>query len=122
MHKIKTDLTFVEELNHDASRLKGHDLEDDRPGRYKTDISKDGSAYEHKTDAKELEKIYFAKKIARLLEHAKASDRYEKLVIITPDHFYGILKTNFDHVVLDSIYQTILKDYSSFTTLHKSQL
>lgn len=116
LHKIDADLTFVQELDHDAGRLKDCDLEDDRPGRYKTDLSKGGSAYEHKTDAKEVEREHFAREIVSLLQHAKQTEQYEQLIIVAHDHFYGILKSHFDHLLQDAIYQTILKDYTQLTT------
>lgn len=116
LHQITSDLIFVQELDHEASRVKDHDLKDVKPGRYKIDASDDGSAYERKTDAKEVEKIHFAAEIALFLKQAKDSDRFEQLIIIAHDHFYGLLKQHLDHVVTDSVYKTILKDYTACTT------
>ena len=52
------DLSFVQELDHAASRLETHELESDAQGRYKTHEA-GGSAYQPKTDAHEDEKINF---------------------------------------------------------------
>lgn len=115
LHKIVYDLVFVEELNHNASRLRDSELDGDRPGRYKINSSNNGSAYEYKTDSTEREKIHFATEIALFLRNAKDCGKFEKLIIIAHDHFYGILKQHFDHIVQDSIYNIILKDYTLFT-------
>ena len=110
------NLTFIQELNHEASRLRSHELEEHSPGRYKTYASGEGSTYQPKTNPREVTKDDFAKEIALLLKHSKNANKYENLIIIAHDHFYGILKTHFDHTVQESIYMTILKDYSSFST------
>ena len=115
LHQVAHDLEFITELKHPESRMKGHDLEMDRPGRYRTHES-GGSAYQSTTDIKEVAKIHFAEEINTLLVHAKNEGKYKKLVIIAPDHVYGILKTHFNHLVNDSIHLVIQKDYTSFTT------
>ncbi len=112
----KPNLIFIRELTHEASRLKVHDLEDHSPGRYKTYAFGEGSTYQPKTDPREVTKYDFAKEIALLLKHAKDTNKYENLIIIAHDHFYGILKLHFDHTVQESIYMTIPKDYSFFST------
>lgn len=115
------NLNFIQGLNHEASRLKAHDLEDHSPGRYKTYALGEGSTYQPKTNPKEVTKDDFAKEIALLLKHAKDANKYESLIIIAHDHFYGVLKTHLDYKVQDSISMTILKDYSSFSTQELEQ-
>src|SRR5579863_1986957 len=115
LYKPCTDLTFVQEIDHDKSRLKSHDLGDDKPGRYKTHES-GGSAYQHSTDIKDVEKINFAREIALLLKQAKNSDKYEQLIIIVHEKFHGVLKAHLDKTVLDSIYKEINRDYVNHPT------
>jgi protein required for attachment to host cells len=117
LHQVETDLVFVQELKHPEGRLKAHDLESehDRPGRYKT-YEADGSAYQQHADVREVAKIHFAEEIAALLIHAKNDGKYNQLVIIAGDHFYGILKAHFNHIIQDSIHEVIRKDYTKLTT------
>lgn len=115
LYQSKHDFSFIQELDHDKSRLKSHDLGDDRPGRYKTHDS-GGSAYQPAMDIKDVEKIQFAKEIAATLKQAKNSDQYEQILLVIPKQFYGILKTHLDNHVADSIYKLIYKDFITRTT------
>lgn len=115
LYQSRHDLSFILELDHNESRLKSHDLEKDKPGRYKMHES-GGSAYERVTDTKIIEKNQFAREIAGKLKHAKSLDQYEQILLIVPKQFYGILKTYIDHNVADSIYKLIYKDYVNSTT------
>lgn|GEM_PF-4453320 len=114
-YKPCTDLTFVQEVDHNQSRLKAHELGDDKPGRYKTHES-GGSSYQHTTDIKDVEKIHFAKEIALLLKQAKNSDKYEQLILIVHEKFHAVVKAHLDKTVLDSIYKEIDKDFVNRTT------
>lgn len=115
LYEEDTDVVFVQELKHPESRLKPFDFKGDKPGTYKTHDG-DGSAYEQKTEIKEVEKIHFAEEINKLLTHAKNSNQYDQLLLIAPDHFYGILKMHLHHTIQDAIYKVISKDYTTFTT------
>lgn len=99
-------LTLIQKFTHPESREKGTDLTTDRPGHYKTGGGAHGSYTEN--DQKDVEAEYFAIQLAHELKAGWGQNQYKNLLIVTPSHFYGLLKKHFH-------------DSNSFETTHVSK-
>lgn len=76
-------MSVLQEFKHDASRMKGEQLASDRPGRFLRDGGGHGS-YDAHTDPKVYEKNRFAQELAQLLDKGRATNAFEKLVVVAP--------------------------------------
>lgn len=110
----KNPLQLIIELNHAESRQKGLELVSDRPGHYRTDHTTRG-AYTANVDPKEHEKDIFAKDIVGYLANSFKNNHFDKLIIISPSHFWGLLEKHLSKNILQSINKIIQKDYTQST-------
>lgn len=102
-----------EEFEHPASRVRGMDLVTDRPGRQMQSQGFNKGAEEPRTDAREVEELRFAHYIGETLDSAHAQNAFDRLVIVAPPVFLGILRRELSDRVKRSIYATLDKDYTS---------
>ena len=88
-------LDEVDDLVHVESRLHEHNLTSDLPGR-RTGGGQLGSHHvmDEQTDIKENEAIRFAKELDEQLEDAMNQGRFDRLALIAPPHFLGLLRKN----------------------------
>lgn len=100
---------LIEEMHHEECRMKDCDLISDSQGRYK---GRDAAPekYEAQTTRHQLEQMHFAQDIAGFLATAQTDKRFERLVLCTPPHFYGVLRKELNNQVNDKITLTIQKD------------
>jgi protein required for attachment to host cells len=109
-------LTLWKEIKHPEMRLKKSDyLTSDKPGRYKVRDLGSGGSFSQRTDPKEVEIDNFAREIARELNHHRAINDYEKLIIIMPPHLNGLFFRHLDKNVKNMISNNIHKDYQHLT-------
>jgi len=102
------------ELTHPDSRLKISELMEDRAGKPGTNGIH--GKYESHDDPHETELKHFAKEIATVLERAREEGKYERLIIVAPPHFHGILKQHLSKNVEALVAEHIQKDYASLHT------
>ncbi|EKE01703.1 MAG: hypothetical protein ACD_21C00072G0026 [uncultured bacterium] len=107
------ELKLLRELTHPDSRKKITDLMSDKPGHYKTDTGAYGAF--SKNDPKEVEAEHFAMQLAHELKAGWDQNQYKHLVIVTPAHFYGIIKKHLDNHLADIVH--ISKDYTKYTLI-----
>ena len=111
IYKInKKEFELIDNLKHPESRLTDHELVSDRPGHYRTPDTAHG-AYVPDSDPHELEKVIFARTIARFLEHERSTEKFQHLIICASPHFYGLLKNELSSHVSNIIKNHYLKDY-----------
>jgi protein required for attachment to host cells len=104
-------LILLKELNHPENKLKNQDLISDKPGHYQAhDISHIRGAYSPHMDAKEIELDNFCREIARELNHVRAENAYEKLIVIAAPHMNGCLFEHLDKHVKELVVNNIKKD------------
>ncbi len=104
-------LRLVKEFNHLESREKTSDLVSDRTGRYESVGNKHGAftpAIEPKRNAIE----HFAIELAKELEHGRADNQYERLVLIAPPRFLGLLTHHINDHVRRLVRRRIRKNYT----------
>lgn len=104
-------LELKKELAHPNSRKKVSELMSDKPGHYKTDSQMRGAYV--KNDPKEVEAEHFACDLAREVKIGCDSNEFKKIIIVTPAHFYGLLKKHW-HLNGNIEESHISKDYTKY--------
>ncbi|MCK6503186.1 host attachment protein [Myxococcota bacterium] len=99
----------IDELVHPASRLRGRELESDRPSRsfaergaHPSDLGESG-AHAHQSEL-------FAMELADHLDAARKDGRYEGIVLAAPPRFLGALRKAMSPATLDLVHQAIDKE------------
>ena len=85
-------LKEVEDLIWAESRLKGHEIEADRPGRTFDSAGQGRHAMEPSTDPRAEEASRFAREIAAELEMRYKRHDFARLCVIAPPAFLGLLR------------------------------
>ena len=104
-------LKAVHQFEHPESRSKGSELVSDRPGHYQGAGDGHGS-YVQAMDPKEVESERFARELSGALDDGRNKKEFEKLVIVAPPHFHGLLNKSLDHQVQKLIVGSVEKDYT----------
>lgn len=106
-------LVSEKHFEHPESREKGLSLSSDGQGRVHSDRGPRG-AYEDPITPKEYEAMRFAKELADAVKALNiTSQSEEKIVIVAPSKFYGMMKKHFGSHFPNS--SDILKDYTQLT-------
>jgi protein required for attachment to host cells len=103
-------LTLLESLENPSAQLKGKDLVSDRPGHYQTMHAAKG-AYQAPTNPHEVELGRFTKELANLLKKGLDNNHYKQLILCAPPHVGGILLSNLDKQVEQSLLVNIKKNF-----------
>ncbi len=106
---------LIRELEHPAGRAKGRDIVTDRAGRVKQSFSPMRPAMELTKPLHAIEAERFAHAIAKILENGVAENAYERLVLVAPPHFLGLLRATIAPTVSKRVDQTFDKDYTALT-------
>jgi len=101
---------LVSHHEHPESRAAGHDLLADRPGTARQS-GMGGSGLSPHTDPKEVEAKKFAHELSKLLSKAFDEHAYEKLVLVAPPHFLGLLRSELEDKVAKRVSSSLGKDY-----------
>lgn len=123
-------LAQVEELEHTESRARVRDRVTDAQGRKPVGpppasmVQGQGGAHgrpgaQPETDPKEVEAQKFARQLAGVLAKGLNDHAYERLVVVAPPHFLGMIRSMVSPQVKKHIEVTIDKD---FTTLDLKEL
>lgn len=88
--------TEVHTLVHPASRLKGHELTEDRPGHAERQTASTahpgGTAYPPRADPRAKEQHAFAREIAQVLHDALGAGHCGRIVLVASNPFLGELR------------------------------
>lgn len=110
-------LREIDEFNHPEGRANNREINAEPDGRF---FSKGGGPAGHTTGHKEApvdhENELFSKKLARYLEKARNEHRYDKLYLIAPPEFLGLMRENLSKEVRKLTAEEINKDLSWFET------
>ncbi len=85
-------LEEIEALAHPEGRLHERELASDRPGRAFDSKGKGRHAMSSEIGAKKHEAIAFATRIAERLERGRGKEAFERLVLVAPPSFLGLLR------------------------------
>jgi protein required for attachment to host cells len=107
---LRGDWTLVAELQHPQSRARDSDLVTDRPGRVKQSKGY-RSAMEPPTSPKKVEMKKFARQLAKALEDGLGKNAYERIILVAPPGFLGLLRGELSDRVRSRIAALVEKDY-----------
>lgn len=108
--KQSNELQERVDLIHPGARLQGEELTSDRPGRHTGAYGQGSHVFDARTEAKEHEAETFAKEIAKRLEAGRTSGQFQKLVLMAPPAFLGVLRAQLDDEVRKLVVEEIAKD------------
>ena len=107
------NLTEHDSLVHAAGRLHEGDLITDRRG---ADVHESGSTSARSSGeegaASQHENELFAKEVAQRLYGARVDNSMEKLIMVAPPKFLGLLREKLDNTTQKLIIHTLSKDLS----------
>jgi protein required for attachment to host cells len=106
-----SDWTVVREFSHPESRQHAAELVSDKPGRVRQTASGARAALEPHTPLKKKEVEKFARELAAALEEGLNKEAFERLILVTPPAFLGVLRELLHHSVRERITHTVEKDY-----------
>ncbi|MDA8383645.1 MAG: host attachment protein [Betaproteobacteria bacterium] len=107
-------LQLVREFDHPESREKALNLVSDRPGHNQGHGNGHGS-YVPATDPKSNEADRFAQELARELEQGRATNGYDRLILLASTPFIGMLNARLTERVRALVTERIEKDYTRAT-------
>jgi protein required for attachment to host cells len=107
----KKGLRKIREFNHPASREKGSELVSDRPGHYQSHGNGHG-AYVSGHTPKEVEAEHFALELCKELDHARTTNAYQRLILVSAPGFLGLIKGHLSHHVKQLVSEMLEKDYT----------
>jgi len=97
------------EFSHPEGRLKVHDLVTDHPGHYGAGSASGAFSQDH--NPKDNENTRFAKELTDFLDHARATNEFDKLVVVMLPHFYGLFEKHLSSELQKTIAHHVMKDY-----------
>ena len=103
-------LTEIEDMVHTEGRLHEGDLVSDRAGSDGGSVGQGRHVMDDKITARQQENIGFAKQLASRLNSARGEGAYDKLVLIAPPAFLGLLRDNLSKEVMSSVSKQIDKN------------
>ena len=104
------DWTLLRELEHPESRMRTSELLSDKPGRVKQSTGS-RAALEAPTPRKKVEAERFARELAKVLDEGVVSGACERLVLVAPPAFLGVLRDKLPRRVAERVSDVIEKDY-----------
>jgi protein required for attachment to host cells len=106
----RRDWRLIAELTHPQGRAKESELGRDKPGRVKQSAGS-RAAMEPTTPRKQVEMEKFARQIAETLDEALVRKAFDRLVVVAPPAFVGLLRATLPERVESRIATTLEKDY-----------
>lgn len=104
----KSGAKLVKEIQTEMTRIPGHLLENERPGRV-FDSAGQGRHSVETADLQEQNKISFAKDTAELINYSAKDTNYNIVIIASPE-LLGQLRLHLDKKIQDRIIAQISKD------------
>lgn len=108
----KKSITLIKEFAHPESRMKTDQLSSDRSGNFGGANIGSGS-FNEPTDPKSYEMERFAMELVKSLDEGRASNKFDRVVLVASPHFLGLLKQNMNDQLSKAVSHTIQKDYTA---------
>ncbi|MBT8136068.1 MAG: host attachment protein [Gammaproteobacteria bacterium] len=106
----RAGLDEIRGLTQPEVRLKERDLVSDSPGRSFDSGGAGRHAMGRESDQKRHETEMFAKTIAGELERARERGDFDKLILIAPPAFLGLLRKSMHHCCAERVVATVNKN------------
>jgi protein required for attachment to host cells len=103
-------LVEVDDWLHPESRLHGHELETDRPGKSFASHGQGQTDHDPTTEPKKQEAEAFAGEVADRLDKARGRGDFEHLQIVADPKFLGLLRERLDDNTRDLVDKEVDKN------------
>ena len=105
-------ISLVEEVDHPEGRAKAGELDSDRPGRSFRKNSADPrrAAMSRSEGPRERVVASFARELAERLRQGRVSGAYERLVLVAPPRFLGLVRSSLDDPTAACVVGSLDKD------------
>ena len=101
----------IRELAHPESRMKNAELSSDRAGHMQSSGDGHGSR-QPRSEPKHNEAEHFARELAQLLMHGRTAGECEKIVLVAPSAFIGLVNAALDAPTARLVSAHFEKDYT----------
>lgn len=108
--KHSSELQEKVDLVHPSARLHGVELSSDRAGKHTGAFGQGQHVFDARTNVKDHEVEIFAREIAEHLETGRTSGQFQKLVLMAPPAFLGVLREQLSDGVRELVVDEIAKD------------
>lgn len=95
---------------HPEGRLHEGDLVSDQSGSDGGSVGQGRHVLDNKTNARDAERIEFARTLAHRLEAARKEKAFNRVVLIAPPSFLGVLRDNLSDEVVELVTEQIDKN------------
>lgn len=108
-------LQLIEEIDHPEGRERDQDINADRPGRSFRKNSADPrrAAMSRSEGPRERVVSDFARAMAEKLKQGRVENQYERLVLVAPPRFLGLLRSSLDGPTAQLLVGSLNKDLAS---------
>ena len=106
----KAPLEEIGAFVHPESRLHEGDLVSDQSGSDGGSVGQGRHVLDNKTNPRDTEKTEFAKTLVHRLEAARNETAFNRLVLIAPPSFLGLLRDNLSDEVMELVTEQIDKN------------
>jgi len=108
-------LELIETIDHPEGRARDRDLVSDRPGRsFRKDSGDPRRAAMSRNEGPHDRAVSsFARTLTDKLQHARVENRYERLVLVAPPRFLGLLRSSLDGPTAQLVVASVHKDLAS---------
>ncbi len=114
-HGPGTGLTLVESIEHPEGRARDRDIDSDRPGRSFRKNSGDPRRASMSQSEGPHDRVVadFARALADKLQHARTQNQFERLVLVAPPRFLGLLRSSLDEPTARLVVGSLHKDLAT---------
>jgi len=106
-------VTLLQELENPDGRAHTHDLVSDHRGQAEKGGTGVMSAMQPPTDPHEEKAIEFARKLNHILEKAAAAGEFDRLSLVAPPHFLGLLRAHLGPASKHRLDKCAAKDFKN---------
>ncbi|KPK14144.1 MAG: hypothetical protein AMJ62_13730 [Myxococcales bacterium SG8_38] len=108
-------IELTEEIDHPEGRERDRDFDADRPGRSFRKNSADPrrAAMSRSQTPHERAVSDFARTLAQKLQHGRMENRYDRLVLVAPPRFLGLLRSALDAPTAQLVVGSLDKDLAA---------
>lgn len=108
-------LALVESIEHPEGRARDRDIASDRPGRsFRKDSGDPRRASMSRSEGPHDRSVSdFARGLADKLQHARVQNQFERLVLVAPPRFLGLLRSSLDGPTSQLVVGSVHKDLAT---------
>lgn len=106
------DLELLNEFDHPSSRDKTSDLISDKSGHFASNGTEAHGSFVEHNEPKTVEMEKFAQSLAQTLEQGRTTNKYTRLIVISPPGFHGMLRKHCNDHIKNLVVSHLEKDYT----------